>query len=523
MDFYVIDRECDIPTERNCIGLVVDNWNDWFTYNTMYVMVYFDSKEQKNTYVGAIKIGEQGLKTGRPNLPEYFTCLSEEFFSLGQGISFYEELKNLGDDLREEILVSLNDIAYNNNYYFENINEDVLKKSLMRDYSYVTVRGQFNRLAHGNEELSSYNFCYIHKNKYFFPPENLRLNYNVVPNSTPPTNIHVIIGRNGVGKTYLLSEMVNSIINNDDESFCEYNTEGKNENSVDRIFANLIYVSYSAFDHDIPISSNHNSSIKYSYIGLKKKSDEGSLSNKDSKELKEEFGKAIERCYRTSRINLWKRIIETLNSDPIFEEINISAFFDNYQPSERYELKEWENLKEKAKKCFEELSSGHKIVLLSLSSLVSLVEERTLVIMDEPEIHLHPPLLAAFTRAISQLLIIKNGVAIIATHSPVVLQEVPSSCVWNLRRRGSSLIAERPKIECFGENVGLLTSEIFKHEVLESGFHKLLSDYVNHNFFSNYDEIFNEFNGQLGYEAQALLRILISERDDWEGTQYDED
>lgn len=83
---------------------------------------------------------------------------------------------------------------------------------------------------------------------------------------------------------------------------------------------------------------------------------------------------------------------------------------------------------------FGKLSSGHKIVLLTITRLVETVEERTLVLLDEPEAHLHPPLLSALVRALSDLLINRNGVGIIATHSPVVLQEVPRSCVWKVRR-----------------------------------------------------------------------------------------
>ena len=77
-----------------------------------------------------------------------------------------------------------------------------------------------------------------------------------------------------------------------------------------------------------------------------------------------------------------------------------------------------------------------------LSGLINISALRTLVLLDEPEAHLHPPLLSAFTRALSDLLIYRNGVAIIATHSPVVLQEVPKSCVWKLRRSGFEVSVE---------------------------------------------------------------------------------
>ncbi len=40
------------------------------------------------------------------------------------------------------------------------------------------------------------------------------------------------------------------------------------------------------------------------------------------------------------------------------------------------------------------MSSGHAIVLLTVTKLVARVEEKTLVLIDEPESHLHPPLLS---------------------------------------------------------------------------------------------------------------------------------
>ena len=88
-----------------------------------------------------------------------------------------------------------------------------------------------------------------------------------------------------------------------------------------------------------------------------------------------------------------------------------------------------------------------------------------MVIINEPETHLHPPLLASFMRALSHLLINRNGVALISTHSPVVLQEIPSSCVNIMDNIASIYVMHKPKIETFGENVGTLTREVFCHEM----------------------------------------------------------
>ena len=164
------------------------------------------------------------------------------------------------------------------------------------------------------------------------------------------------------------------------------------------------------------------------------------------------------------------------------------------------------------------LSSGHKVILLTIAKLVELVEEKTLVLLDEPEEHLHPPLVSAFIRALSNLLIYRNGVGIIATHSPVIVQEVPKKCVWILRRSGKYLKIERPKIETFGENLGELTSEIFGYEVTNSGFHKMLQTVAEKK--KTYKGAVRFFHGELGIEARAILKSYMYEK---EHTKEEED
>jgi len=145
--------------------------------------------------------------------------------------------------------------------------------------------------------------------------------------------------------------------------------------------------------------------------------------------------------------------------------------------------------------------------LLTITKLVEKVEEKTLVLFDEPEAHLHPPLLSAFVRALSDLLSHRNGVAVIATHSPVILQEVPSNCVYKMSRSGLKATSCRPIIETFGENVGVLTREIFGLEVSDSGYHKLLEKEIQKS--RSYTRILRNFHGQLGSEAKGILRSLI--------------
>ena len=160
---------------------------------------------------------------------------------------------------------------------------------------------------------------------------------------------------------------------------------------------------------------------------------------------------------------------------------------------------------------FMSLSSGHKVVLLTITSCVAEIEERSILFLDEPENHLHPPLLSALIRTLSDLLRKRNGVAIVSTHSPIVLQEVPKSCVWLLTRYGQEDIKpERLKGETFGSALGSLIDDAFGFEVNQSGFHKLMEEAAER--YDDFDQAAAAYRGQLGNEAAILLRMLMYEK-----------
>ena len=139
--------------------------------------------------------------------------------------------------------------------------------------------------------------------------------------------------------------------------------------------------------------------------------------------------------------------------------------------------------------------------------MIAKVGEKSLVLIDEPETHLHPPLLSSFVRMLSDLMREKNGVAIITTHSPVVLQEVPKKCATKLSRSGNKVRTYRPQIETFGASVSSLTSEVFGLEVTRTGYHKYLREalYESNGSFAAASA---RFNDELGNEARMILRTL---------------
>lgn len=504
MWFEVKEVGFNCPSEPHSIFyLIEDNWDDWFEFSTLYELVFVDSTGKQYS-LGGVKIGQFNMREGqrRPDIPLSFDVLDNRFFSLGQDVSFYQRLNNLGEDLRYQVLTRLQDVALNTELFQKARHENVTSVSLLRNVTRTSVTGQFRRLANGDATLTKYQFTYSaqQNQKQSTPP--MKLDFQVTPESSPPTNVHILIGRNGVGKTHLLNNMIKSLIDSKaQETEVGAFSSTLTEESQD-LFASVVSVTFSAFDSSEPLEERKNKAegIQYSYIGLKKpKIENEDQIPKSYKDLNTEFVNSIKACIMSAKVIRWIQAVQMLETDPIFKEIGVESLV---------RCKDEQDLVKTASILFEKLSSGHKIVLLTITRLVESVEERTLVLLDEPEGHLHPPLLSAFTRALSNLLIKRNGVAIIATHSPVVLQEVPRSCVWKLRRNGAEAIAERLEIESFGENIGTLTKEIFGLEVTDSGFHKLLKDAVME--YIDTESVIAHFNGELGMEAQAIIRVLFA-------------
>lgn len=502
MKFYKVNSKQEIfnTFKPNSCYLVHDRWDDYHFKTTFNL--YFTTSNGDLRSIGLVKITYKDQQHGATALPESpFKKLGENYCSLGQEQSYYEELMSLDENVRNEILRGLRDCVFDLSIFELFRREDAMINSLLRNLETIDVEEKFRGILTNGFSLTPYHFNFTLNN---FP--NCIIDVSVKPGSVPPTNLHVLIGRNGIGKTRILSGIADELTNNnyDEKSISLPGTINFKElgSSYGR-FANLISVVFSAFDQFTPIKpAQVRGNIRYHYVGLKKFFDKGDnaevLRMKSLKNLTDEFRDALEVCINSTRQPRLVEAIQFLNSDPIFAEYKLDQVIMN-----EYAL-------DNILKIFEKLSSGHKITLLSIVRLVELVEERTLVLIDEPENHLHPPLLASYMRAISDLLIKRNGVALIATHSPVVLQEVPASCVTIVDRIKSVFSFYRPELETFGENVGTLTREVFRLEVKESGYNRIIENHVN--IHESYDELLNAFDSQLGSEARAIARSRMANK-----------
>lgn len=519
MKFHVIPRNKRLPEkERDIVYLKTDGWDD-YSFRTSFMLHYFDENSEEHK-VGFLKIGFKGQKEGQTTsgvMPPIFESLDDNFFSLGQTEDFYQAIFKLGE-VGLDILEAINDVVKNQNLIKTLQEEEVFSVSLLRDMSLGVVEEEFGRALNGKAALSNFHFSF--KRESSKDLGELNLDFKVKRNSTPPSNIHAIIGANGSGKTTILNGMINAVAGQSFVNGKFYDEDERLDLEIGRnYFGRVISVAFSAFDPFIPPKDREDPAKGpcYTYIGLKDRNDNNRHLHID--ELYKGCVSALLNIFYArdeSKLEQWSDAINKLSSDYLFKEIGLKKFFEVFEKI-KHELKRKEKHQEKVDLYFDEtkdifyaMSTGHAIVFITITRLVSKVELKTLVLMDEPESHLHPPLLSSFIRALSDLLVEQNGVAILATHSPVVLQEIPMACISVIDRSGKKTTVKRPPRETFAENVGLLTYDVFSLALRESGFYSLFNEYVDKGM--SFEQIIEEFNDNIGIEGRSVLLSIFSGR-----------
>lgn len=490
--FRVMNASQRPSNSANSFSLIRDSWDD-YGFKTLFALHFTDTLGASRK-IGSVKIATPFMDPdgGRTELPPRFERRPNECFSVGQDRDYYENLRNLGSSVAAHVLRTLGDIAMDEQLAAEAQRYEVTETSLMRNLDSRLVSGQFRRIANGGDFVEQFRFSYDHR-----PNRVTRLHFDfaVDSESTPSTNVHAVIGSNGVGKTTLLSRMSRDVLTGSDNFRDRFQTPYE--------FVNLVTVAFSPFDPfgpDVEGVEKMEDGSRFAHVGLKKKVG-GQTRTKSDADLASDFASSLEACISGSRKERWLEAIEILGRDPILRDARLADLADH----------EASKVGAAALEAFKPLSSGHKIVLLTVTRLVECVEERSLVLIDEPESHLHPPLLSSLIRFIAHLMEQRNGVALVATHSPVVLQEIPASCVWELQRVGDRATVDQPEGETFAEGVGLLTRRVFDLEVTGTGYHRMLEEALasNHN---DYEATVAQFSGQIGGEGRAILRSLAASR-----------
>jgi predicted ATPase len=497
-------------------ALQQDDWND-YSFHTLYHLYYRKSENETDVvYIGPVKILRKGQTDHDPILiHEPFDSLSEEFVSVGNSLEYYQRLNEIPSVDRNAILDALSDTVVHSDLITMFQDEPGWETSVFRNNrdwrpymvdAQILVEGNFGALPDieqsfeytpaGSEEKINFDFKAPKPAGYFGPYRSLGPGHK---NTLLPERIIVLIGRNGSGKSTLLSRLAHlAFASPPDRATKRLKTLGQlSPSSLG--FMRVITISYSAFDsfvvpgiasRDIEQTARDIGSgeSRFVFCGLRDLVAEGhadveeaeknfgfgpntsgellverrnSTRLKSVESLAREFAELIARIEQAGSTELLLSALRPLIADPSFAEL-------------QGQLPDLITSAESREPLFLSWSTGHKIALHVIVQLVASARPRSLVLFDEPEAHLHPPLMAALMHAVWVVLTQVNAFCIVATHSPVLLQETLAQHVRIIRRVGGSLEIKTPSLETFGENLGILTYDSFGLTAASTDFHQAL-------------------------------------------------
>ena len=112
-----------------------------------------------------------------------------------------------------------------------------------------------------------------------------------------------------------------------------------------------------------------------------------------------------------------------------------------------------------------------------------------MILFDEPENHIHPPMLSFMMASLRMVLKKYQSVMLVATHSPVILQEIFSNNVFMVRRNGEETEISHPRIETYGASISEITAEVFD----------LTTDVTN--YYEAYEALYKEWSSSENWES----------------------
>lgn len=470
------------------------NWND-FKLRSSYDFKVFDPLGnevirgitclgfiESHELIGkdnTVKLEEELIPASR--LPDYFTLLG--------GMTDYRTWMVSYDkpDLARAVLKGMNDLVElkkrsNKSILVESAEKtDVFKRAFMRNadkfFAYHNAESILDGLM--GEDLSAMSSNLLLKYELDSFNNELKINLKFNQKSILPKRINVLIGENGLGKSQALMAISRALLY-DVGSFTDENLERP---MISRLLA---IVSPGIISGSFPPERSTNKRIKYRKINL--------VGNKPSKSS-QGFGDSIMQLSRSeeeiSGRSRWDIFTQLISFMPEFdnavvevgERLNQTGIvacgnknyirISNIRP--RGEQDSLDLMGAILKKSLPENLLGNKIIPYSSGQLSFIsfavqaclfVENGTLVLLDEPETHMHPNYISDFMRLLDTLLSSTGSFAVIATHSAYVVREVPREQVHIFKRNDDECVEiVRPRLKTFGADVGSISYFVFDDDI----------------------------------------------------------
>ena len=468
---------------RNEIILNYDDWDDYH-YRTSFGMYYCDNEGQVHE-IGFLKIYHWSNDEERTNeyrqhtkekLPLVIDCLDEKFCALGQDLTYYRNLRNFLPDEYRDVLNRLNDMAVSDEIRKKFVNEKGVQSSLLRFSGAEKALNEAIELINDRQNKKDVSFKYRVSVPYDIFSVDLLFDFKKTTNF--PHRMNVLIGKNGTGKTQILSKLADSLSGYTDNREESPFVDGRPP--IDKVMS----ISYSAFDQFRRPPENGTIDRKFSYVYCGIQSEKGTLS---IPQLKTNFAAAYNLVQKNGREEIWNNVLSAL-VEPEHQQI-VSLAREG-----RLDEIAW--------------SSGQHILMCTITELIARIENESIILFDEPEIHLHPNAIANMMRMFNLLLEQFNSYAIFSTHSPIILQEIPSRYIHILDREEDVLTTRKPAIECFGSNVSDIITDVFDVSLRESNYKSHIKELSK---IMSYQKVLELFDNNLSFNALIFLKTCYFE------------
>lgn len=514
---------------QNAIGLSPDDadfflekneWDD-YGYHTMYHL-HATSKLTTvgNVYLGYIRIMKHGQeeneiyllnkKQGKQNV---FSELPKDFVSLTTSIDLFKGLnKYLTPEKRLQFIKQMHLILNEASEYYKLVHKDeCFTVSLLRDTTignYSLKKGfslLMDKATYYNLQQQSIEIKFANVDEF------TRLNFSCLPNfksKNIPNGVITFIGKNGSGKSTSIYNLAKLMYAYPDQRFRLQAKIGKvrpNDIGINKLFL----LSYSPFDNFV-LPGIGGEDYRVILEGLK--NNDGRFVFCGIRDVKKEFEAILENPQKETYEKLFE---DTRLNATSLKTINVLAdeFVQAMSVLEHDETREkiWKRIKRKSCINFSEIeelmdafsnlgeeemkdnflhfSTGYKYFFHSLAHIIAYIEEDSLVLFDEPENHIHPPMLSFMISSLREILSEYQSVMLIATHSPVIVQETFSKNVFVVRRYEGKTVISHPHIETYGANISEITSEVFD----------LTTDVTK--YYNAFESIFDKLNDEEDWQS----------------------
>jgi ABC-type branched-subunit amino acid transport system ATPase component len=157
------------------------------------------------------------------------------------------------------------------------------------------------------------------------------------------------------------------------------------------------------------------------------------------------------------------------------------------------------------------LSSGQKMYFRFATHFLTSASKGSLVIIDEPETHLHPNLITEFMNLLYMILEATSSIALIATHSAYVVREVPSHCAHVIKSDDQKNISvQNVYLNTLGASVTALSQSVFGDSLVQSLHDKIASEIATSGLSLN--QVVEKYNSYLSMDMLVKIRELMKQQ-----------